>query len=669
MSNKHLHGLLAIAMAACLMTSCQSPLNLSDVDYTMGTHLELSLPIGTVQMKFGDLLKLDSNTTLTVEQIDTTTVLCLGITPEPDTTRRFSIFDFSEKIDSTEFNVNMYEHLKNVTYVVRNPATGDTVFDPTGKPVEMKIIDVLTGQLSLPDYFHFDSVMTFDLRLRLRSINRPGDHERVDSISFTESNFAVSIDKQNFTGIDPSWIDSIVLELSDQFDLHGGSRTRIIYSPSSPAMSFGKDVPFSLENLTMKFMEDESKTPSFYNIQDSVFLSARIKYHINGGTNIAINDTSRLNCKFKVGKLEPVHIWGWFTPYKDMYDDGEFPLDINFDELPFLKDPSTVLPFSRPELTATVRTQIAGVIKMDGDYMSATDSKGVAHWACFQPGAGADSVKFYYTFPMDSCIDPTTMSSIHDTTHLSITFDKDFGHMQNLFEGGIPTKVKYKFLFSFDSLQTPQIRIPMNTFVHLYSKAKLPFTFQKDFNMKYTETADNLSISEFNIDSLLGETVRLNDSSQLGIIMTTKSTVPLHIKLNIRCYDESGNVLMDPEDPSKVFTMFKTISGTDTIDYLDIYPPEVTQSKDSKGAWTDQWSIVPNAQVNTAHLTPKQIKGVFPKTKSIRYEMVIDDTNLQQEDGSRNWKELPLGKDQQLSLTIGLTADLKGALQLVNNNK
>ena len=651
MKLKHLHALFAIVMAACMLTSCRSDLNLSTVDTSMEAHLGLAIPVGTATLTFGNLLKVDSNTFVTIDTIGNQGVLSFNVQPDPDTTRKFSIFDFNGKLQPAEFDFNIYEQLKDVKYKVTLPIIGDTMIPLIGIA---ESYGISFDTLYLPEFVpSIDSTMVFTLKVPLNGINK-GGNERVDSILFNNANFSVTIDKNDFEGLTTEWIDSITVTLGENFNMHGQSNERILHDPSRPPLYFGKELPIDLDNMSLQLMKNPAGKPSMANVVDSIELSARIKYHVPSGSKMVIHKNSGISCKFEIGDLDPVALWGWFTPYKDMYDDGEFLLNINFDELPFLSDPATVLPFSRPELEATVRTQIAGVIKMDGDYMSAVDKNGVEHFAYF--GNDPDDHKFEHTFPKSECIDPALFSTLYDTTNLHIKFDKEFGHIHRLFEGGIPTKVKYKFLFSFDSTQTPQIRIPMSTFVHLYSKVKLPFTFQKGFHLEYSDYAENLDISQFDIDSLLGETVQLGDSSQLGIIMKTQSTVPLHVKLVFNCLDEWGNVLKDPEDSTGVkdFTIFDG-------DTLDIYPPIVTQSPD------DNWIFEPREQKNEAHLTKKQMQ-VFPKTKTLRYKMIIDDSALEEAYES-GLHDVPIGKDGQIKLTIGLTAQIDAALNLLDSYK
>lgn len=663
MSKKFLHAFLAITAAACLLTSCRSDLNLSEVDTSMEAHLKMALPVASVSMQFGNLLHLDQTTTLSFDTIGETPVLCFQLTTDPDTTRKFSVFDLNGKLKGAEFGVNVYDQLKDKSYHVSIPLPGggsiDTVIPFILAAELLEGFDTLYLPKEVPG---FDSTMVFSLALPLSEINREGLAQRVDSVKFDIAQFGIVLNKDSFEGISMDWIQEITLELGDEFDMHGKPNKQIIYSPSlGIAWDFGQQKDIPLEDWALKLLTKATDHPTMADVTDTIHVKASIKYSVPQGVKIAINKHSGLKCNINVGELKPTYLWGWFTPYKDMFDEGKFPLNIDFKDLPFLSDESTVLPFSRPELEARLRTQVAGVVRLDSSYVFAKDAKGVKHSAMFEdPTTHELSSIFNYKFPKSECIDPSTMSSTNDTTNLHLQFDKDFGHIQNLFEGGIPKEVTYKFRFSFDEEQTPQIRIPMNTFVHLYTRAKLPFTFQDGFYLKYSNNAENIDISQFDIDSILykafEERAQLGDSSKVGVVMKTESTVPLHIKLVLRCYNDSDQVIMDPENPSQEFKIFDK-------DTLDIYPPDVEQS-----STLDSWTITPNdTTYNTATLTKKQLR-VFPRTKALRYTLIIDESCMQE-----TWKkgvyDVPIGADGTIKFTIGVTADIDAAIQLNLNSK
>lgn len=628
----------------------------------------MALPVASVSMQFGNLLHLDQTTTLSFDTIGETPVLCFQLTTDPDTTRKFSVFDLNGKLKDPEpISVNVYDILKDKTYHI-------TVQTPWG-PVDTVVSYITAAEyginkLYIPESVHFDSTMEFSLALPLSEINREGLAQRVDSVQFEKTEFGIVINKDNFDGLTTKWVDKISIVLGDEFEYYekGKKIDTLILFPSTetPILDFGKQIYLPLDKQwTLNLMKNK-KAPgeqiTMADVTDTIHIKATIAYHIPQNDTISIYPSSGIRCDIKVGELKPTYLWGWFTPYKDMFDEGKFPLNIDFKDLPFLSDESTVLPFSRPELEARLRTQVAGVVRLDSSYVFAKDAKGVKHSAMFEkdPTTHELSSIFNYKFPKSECIDPSTMSSTNDTTNLHLQFDKDFGHIQNLFEGGIPKEVTYKFRFSFDEEQTPQIRIPMNTFVHLYTRAKLPFTFQDGFYLKYSNNAENIDISQFDIDSILykafEERAQLGDSSKVGVIMKTESTVPLHIKLVLRCYNDSDQVIMDPENPSQEFKIFDK-------DTLDIYPPDVEQS-----STLDSWTITPNdTTYNTATLTKKQLR-VFPRTKALRYTLIIDESCMQE-----TWKkgvyDVPIGADGTIKFTIGVTADIDAAIQLNLNSK
>ena len=482
----------------------------------------------------------------------------------------------------------------------------------------------------------------------------------MDSVRFDLAELGFVINKDNFDGLTTEWIREILIVLGDEFDLHGASKEIVLYSSTmSKPFNFNQQIDLPpLKDWALKLLTKETTHPTMADVTDTIHVTAKITYKVPSGKKIFIDKTSGIKCDVNIGTLKPTYIWGWFTPYKDMYDESSFPLDIDFKDLPFLSDKSTVLPFSRPELEVLLKTPVAGQVKLDSSYVYARDSKGKKHQAQFNdPTSGELDTLFNYTFPMSQCLDPSDWNTRNDTTHLYLKFDKDNGHIQNLFEGGIPEKINYKFRVSFNEDTTPQLRIPTKAFVHMFTKAKLPFTFQNGFYLQYENHAENIDISQLDIDSLLGNTVQVSDTSKVGVIMKTESSVPLHIKLVLRCIDSEGNVLKDPEDSTgvKEFAIFDK-------DTLDIYPPVVDQD-----ITTDTWTITPRQILNEAHLTKKQLQ-LFPQTKELRYKMIIDESCME-ETYKNGVYDVPISADGTIKFTIGLTADLAAAVQLNFNSK
>ena len=616
----------------------------------MEAHLKLALPISSVQMNIGKLFGItDTTSNLSVDTIDGSAMFVWKGEDSP-APKNFSLFNMDGKIVDSEFSVNIYDQLKGVKYVVKDPETGLPVINPlTGEPIVASILlleemGLPIDTLYLPKTESFDSTITFSLALPLDSINKAGSPNRVDSVKFTSAHFGLTINRDNFEGITTEWIDSIVVDLSENFDLHNASSRIVLYSSSTSGFYFGQELPIDLNDFALVLMKDEKKTPANDNVVDTIHVSASVKYHIPGGSKMVIHNNSGLKCAFSVGNLKPVALWGWFKPSGDMSDEGTYDFNNDWDHMPMFKN--AVLPFSRPKIEVSAVTQVAGAIKMHGNYMRSWDKDGNLHEASFNGKQSFDTI-----FSLDHCADPH--GPMDRVSHISLRFDntEPNGRIDKLFAGGIPKKISYQFLFGFDSITTPQIRIPTDTYVKLSSKITMPLSFGQGARMSHTDTLHNLDISQFKIDSLFGENVKLADSSQIGAILKTEGTIPLRVKLQFRCYDESGNVIKDGD---KEFGIFDS-------DTLEIDPPTLT--KNAEGKWVGE----PKQLINTATMTKRQL-DLFPKAKTVTYTMWIDDKTLE-EAYAAGLTDIHLGPDQYLKLTVALTAQLNAAIELNKNNK
>jgi len=220
--------------------------------------------------------------------------------------------------------------------------------------------------------------------------------------------------------------------------------------------------------------------------------------------------------------------------------------------------------------------------------------------------------------------------------------------------------LSYKFNFTFDADSTPQIRIPVTDLsVLLTSKVTMPLTFHEGVSLIYTSKLEDLDISKFSIDSLLGSTLTMKDSSQLGIIMRTETTLPFSIKLVFRCLNANGDTIKYKGKPFGLFDK----------DTLYIHAPGVQQDKE------DNWTVEPNEipkdpmedNLNWAHLSKAEL-DLFPQISEIIYSIIIDDKALK-EAYQNGVRDVPISESQYIKLRIGLTAQIEAAINLVNNEK
>ena len=632
MSYKHLHAFIALGIAACLCTSCHSDLDLANLDTGMQTHLKLALPVASIEVGVKSIFGItDTTANISIDTIDGKAMITWK--SQNVDNRTFSTFNLNQKLASQPFSINIHDKLTGTTY--ETPWGNFPLMSSSG-----------TGQdtIMLPYPYTFNDTLIFTMPIALSDMNRPGLKERLDKALINSGNFNMVVDKANFDALKWDWIDDVVLDLSKNFQVHNGSALIHLYSKGDPGKDFGSKFEINLDTTTLNVMIDETQTPSMYNVYDTIWVEARVAIHVPTGTIAIVKTNSKINCAFNVDKINVAAVWGWFTPYKDMQDEGTYEFGDGFKDMPLFKE--ALLPFSRPQIEVGIETQVAGRVHMEGEYMRSWDKDDNMHMALFNGSPTFDTI-----FPLDQCADPH--GPLDAVTHLSLLFNNEPAHGQidELFRGGIPKKISYKFNFSFDAASTPQVRIPVDTYVRMKTKVTMPLAFHQGASIKHTDELQNLDVSQFNVDSIFGSAVKLSDTSKIGIVMKTESSVPLHIKAVLRCYDAGGKIIQDPTT-GKEFGLFDT-------DTLDLYPPTFTKVG-------NEWQATPVEKLNTATLSKKQL-DLFPQIKSIKYTLIVDDKALD-EAYKAGLDDVYISPSQGITLTIGLTADVDGTVKLNGNN-
>ena len=205
---------------------------------------------------------------------------------------------------------------------------------------------------------------------------------------------------------------------------------------------------------------------------------------------------------------------------------------------------------------------------------------------------------------------------------------------------------------------TPQIRITPNTSIRIDAVCSLPFIFNKNLHIDYTDTIRNINLSAYSIDSLLSEVEVVEKpvkTTDVTVVLHAENEIPVDIKAYMRCLDESGKIINDPEDASKPLILFEQ----DTV-VLKAQP-----YIKNGGQW------VPDAKGGETIITASMTKAkmdLMPSIKNIVYYARIDDQSLQ-EAYAKGLENIRITDDQGLTLKIGLTAHLDALLNFDQNNK
>ena len=493
--------------------------------------------------------------------------------------------------------------------------------------------------------------LEFPITLTLKNINNDTVSERMDSAMIERAYFTSTIDTTNLP-FEWEWIDSIRLDLGSQVYRPQGNIVKVYQR--GEAGNFGSDFKKSIEDFSVCMMKNRNLDPnnradawkySNDNVLNSCTFTVLMTFTVPLGEQVRIPADARFDYNLKVQFVDYKAIWGYFLHSSDMYDSDTIDLSKEWGDAEFLK--TSCVPFSDPEITLDIRTEIAGAMIMHGERLFTVDKDGVQHDATFLRG-NRTFPDYPYTFQKGEYLEPHDDNTIGmESDNMLIHFDKtpEKGHMDNLFLN-MPQSLAYAFDVDYDWGATPQIRVTRNMEVKVNALCTMPLRFQKGLFVHYNDTVRDVNLDQYTIDSLISsvEIVDTVRTSNVKAVLKAQSIIPTRTKASMRCLDENDQVIMDPENATKPLTLFPE-------DTVIILPPTIKQSGDT-------WYIdekEPGKTVITSTLSRKKL-DILPSVKSIIYTIVIDDKPM--EYAIDKGYKVNLRDEQWLKITIGLTGDV-----------
>lgn len=622
MKKSYLHIFSVLAVGALLFAGCRSEVKLDQIDPTIEAQMKVALPVGSITAKVSDFLGTSDSTELYIDTLNGDGVVTWKRSFEYE--EKLTDFDFSGKIGGRSYYANLYQQLGNV------------VVDPDGQdgPLPPRHL-IENDSIKMPEGYNYEDKMTFNIALGIEGLNKPNLAQRLDSAQLNDAQFTIQLSKQDFNDLDWDWIDTIELDWGD--NIKGvPNRVQILYTKGQGGSPEDK-INIDLKNVTLDLVKDHNAKVGSDNVYDSVHLKAIVKYNVVGKVEARINSGSGVNCDFQVVKIDPKAFWGWLIEKPAYYGEE---LNIKYDPFTFLN--GACLPLSSPRIDATLETPIAGNLILIADYLYTEDSAGVKYNATWdgQPNKT-------YRFTTDNgCIDPDT-SALTAVAKIDFKLDAsaENGDIDNLLKQ-MPRKLCYRVGANFDSLTTPQIRVVKDVYLKAKATAKVPIDFNKGVKIAYSDTIKGIKLEEANIDSLLRQVkwVDTMKTTNVNVYATIYNGIPLDVQGSFYCLDEDNQPIMDPNDQSKVWKIFD--------------PETFTLQGGAYDGNTRK--VIPAKSLLRCDLTKERL-DLFPKIKSIVYTAALDDDCI---------KNAPFGAQingtNNLKVTIGLTADITGVLNLNN---
>ena len=559
-----------------MMQSCEADVDLNNVDTSIEVDANIATPVGSMHATLGDFV---GNGTWGIFAEG-------GLLAFKDTfsiERKFHNLDLSQYISDATLKMNVYEKLEVLPYFVDGKITGNDTQIP----------------------------LTFPLTLKLDGINDDENYQRLDSALIKNASFVSNITQVGGLPLKWEWIDKVTIDLGAAFHRPAGNVVTVYEKGLSGG--YGKDMQINVDEFSICLMENRKPAmPKDYwnNVVDSCEFEITMYVTIpkSAGT-ITVPSTAAFQYDLGVQFIDYHAVWGMFEPSSDMSDENEI---VIADEWGPWKDfQSAKLPFANPSVDLQITTQIAGALKLNGDYLYAKDENDVAVYAEFEGGYPGFEYTFskYEYLPLDSEIGASkTMHRLFDKT-------QEHGRIDKLFAIH-PEKLGYKFSIDFDEVATPQIRITDNTSIHVDAVCTLPFEFNEGVVFDYSDTIKGIDLSMLDLDTLLADVDIIDtlEKASATLALTFINDIPFQIKGVFTCLDENNNVIIDPKT-EKPFL----ITENDTV---LIPSPEYTYS-----AGTSTWSPEAVKLTEMIHVDREDLP-TLRAIKSIAFYALLDDKSL-----------------------------------------
>lgn len=620
---KQLRAVIAI-FAGCLLMSCHSDLQLGNLDPTMEAQIKMALPLGTIHAKVSDFIKSNDSMNLEIGPDGTYTWRMTF-----NRASKFEHFDLEGKLQNANFKVNLYNQLEGKTFY--NPYTHKD--DSILRLLEISGIN----QIFLPYGCEFKDRFKFDMPLDLTGINTSGSQNRVDSAFLPAASFNITITKDNFDGLDWSWIDTIKLDLGKYIIRRDNASSEVILYKKGDPISSAQSLTWNMDlgAVRLNLMQDPNGKPGDDNVYNKVTFPVEIVYEIPPGstymqpTIVEINKNSGIECDFQKNKLEIAAIWGWFKQTQGQEASDTIDISSQLDSIPFLKNSS--FPIADPRIDATIKTNAAGDINLNGS-LAAMDKGSIDPRYAMFGGVPFFNWTFKGMNPATSNFTDSTIIPLHFSNH------PDSGQIDNLFSK-MPEKLAFNVKFQFDKKSTPQIRLVNDMYFDMKATATIPFKFKPGLEFNFTDTMAGVAISQLQVDSLLSGVPAIDSAkvNEATLVMTVIDSIPLNLKVSFYCLKEDKTIIMDPEDNTKPFTIFPK----DTIEI----PTEL---------YTAQERQPITCMLNQARM------NIFPQVKFIVYNIKAY---------APEGQSTIIKGSNSLYIQMGITADLNAYINPQGNNK
>lgn len=496
------------AILSGLLVSCKEKIYLDEVDTRTEVNMGVALPVGTMRVQLGDIMALNA----------------FGDNVYINEDGTFLYLDTSH-YERTFHHVTMEERLPSLSRTFDFPISG-----------------TLTGPLSY--------TFTFDLDLEMSKLNLDDSKERFDSLLIESVRWISRLNKQNISDLQWDWIEDISLILGPQCYRPEGDTVNL-YTKDLQFGGFDSPIDAQIDNFSMCLMKDRTLNPAVntldefkHNVVNVVPMKLAMTVTIPAGESLSISPESKILYHLDLKDMQYQAIWGYFEPEANAGLNDTIDIEDEWDMGSAIRDMK--MPFSEPELSFDIRTQIAAFFEWDCNALYTWNkTTGERAYATFN---GSTSWKREFKNQIDLSSSTLGQEALYTVT---LNNTDSLGHIDNWFTIS-PQYLVYQLGFNlWDPQNHPQIRVPANPNIQMDLVTTFPMVFNKDVYVHYEDTVNDVELSAYSMDSLLASIDKLEEvkPSIIYLILHADNTLPISVKGMAHFYDAEGNDLRILDEP------------------------------------------------------------------------------------------------------------------------
>ncbi len=577
--------LLLAAVSTVLFSACKSDVNFSDIDKHAEIGLDLALPIASMSASINDFIGNDSVAKYIVVNED-------------------GVLQFNYDYDM----IRPYTTIVLTDYM-SEASTGVKVYDQTGAVING------TGN-PLP-------AITLPITLEMHDCNVPTsipEHGRIDSMYISNAQFTTTLQLASWA-VPKEYVSSVRLVMGDQFRREGGKTQTLAFE------DFGKPMTIEVEDFYINLLKNKSLKPSTKaegdaNVLNTMDMSIELVLNVPSGTPLPVVPTSQVIVSTRCDIMEYNALWGYFIPGNKMREEGTEDIASDFKEWAKIKKCTLML--AKPRVDLVAETEFVAPLNVNVNEMSVTSKESnITEKATF---SGSTTTVWHFITPQVYQNQwGTPLGTIYsDVYHM--TEDPAKGDLARLFRLR-PDSLNYSFNIDVDPDNMHlQHRMNTNPNIYLYTKLRIPLSFNKGMELSYTDTIDDINIS-LNLDSII-ESTKVIDSiqtSDIKVRLRAESTIPLDVKAGF-CFLDSLNQKVDFDDLIDNDTIIIKAPTELKMGVVDPNHPGVSElifnvSKDEVDKLADVKKIVYDAYILTSNET-------FDQNPDAKYVSLLPSSGL-----------------------------------------